>query len=447
MTIDSLTQYINRGIELADSSLEELLSLRAENTTLLALGGPDGNTIDPQGNWWASHPTALSKAIRGSWRWWLRVLLQSKYHAENYQELWKIEDKLGIGSTNNASCYIIKVEDVNISSKPLSSGEIRRLLESIIDNGKFEIIRKNYASFNEKLISYMLTKLRYYVLISTPYRSRKYSNKQELYKFIYRKQPILPGKISLKITLYKRKACKTEIDNQPRKALIYALVIGGIGAATTRGFGKFIIEEGDEAIQIQEKILNNYISEFYNISDRIETTTLPDLSKAIKIKVPLPEARDELDALAKISDVVKKYEWKTLARRNGLTWRPPYREHGDRYHTWVLGLPRSVRYTGYFINIKEPGRWKSPFIFTPIKDDDKWAILTTMFPLEDANILLLDSSRKLWWKGKYIKQVGMLKLLRPRKGGLLDPGRWGAGEAYVAALEWIIELLRQNGGK
>jgi len=515
-----LTEYVEKGHETPPPTLQKILTLKAHNTTLLALGGPDGNTVDPHGNWWASHPTVLAKAIRGAWRWWLRTLLQHEYNAENYQKLWEKEEELGLGSTSKATCYILEVELIEpekISRASLSPQEIQKTLIKIIEVKKLEkrkksmmdrvsqgrkatlrldtVLKDSFTDPTEKLIAYMLTRLRYYVLLTTPYKSATFTRRnlrelrnltpeslvqklvyegEHLHEFLYRKQPLLPGQLTIKVTLYRRRAfnlqekkdeCDTQIDNLAKKALFYALVIGGIGAATTRGFGKFTIieiedekdennkeskntnenkNESNKAQQVQREIIRQYKDpkevkdlKKHEEHDKQNLPSLPDIDKAIKIAIQSSETQDILDILAKISDAVRKYEWKAASQRLGLTWRPPYKEHGDRYHTWVLGLPRSVGFTGYFINFTEPGRWKSPFIFTPIQEDGNWKILLTLFPLKDAEYLLYTRSYQLYWRGKYADKVRSLKLLFP-SGQLRE---WSVKDAYEAALEWITEIL------
>jgi len=476
----NLSSYVEKGSEIQPPALDKILTLKARNTTLLTLGGPDGNTIDPHGEWWAAHPTVLAKAVRGAWRWWLRTLLAPRYSAGNYQQLWRTEEELGLGSTRSASCYIIDV-NVEISNQPIHIKKICDMLIQLIDKNTLQIeknfllnkinrkrrvvlrindvLKDSYDDYNEKLIAYMLSKLRYYVLLSTPYRSAVFTRhnfeelqsltpealikrltyrRERIYDFLYWKQPLSPEQLTMTVTLYKRRNCRKEIDDLAKKALIYALTIGGIGAATTRGFGKFAITDNREAQQIQEEILRSYQSyRGRGVPSITKLTPIPDIDKAVKIKVQPFETVDILDVLVKISDAVRKYEWKKFSIMLGLTQRLPNKEHGDKYHTWILGLPRSVKYTGYFINPQEPGRWKSPFIFTPVTEGDGWNVLVTFFPLSDADLLLTDKKYKFHWRGKYSKEVRELSLLSP-KG---EQREWNTKDAYTAALEWIVKIL------
>jgi len=285
--------------------------------------------------------------------------------------------------------------------------------------------------------------------------------------------------------------------------VIYSLTIHGLGRASTRGFGRFAIQyieplSNDEAIRNAVEYVNNLLSkyptiEFYTkvheelvmlanqifkdlvIPQNISAHRNPVLKlekgkggrRCVEIGVwklrhPFPypmwqvmskgimkvPVLDILEALSAIGYAMLKNVWKLACGLNP-------RNSGFTLHTWILGLPRSQKGTGYLIN-KSEGRRKSPFILFPISSGRSvWFVLIIYRTYGDhlARISNIEHVGRHRGGGIVVQDLGTILLQR---GIAIPIGKnWQCrfdicgiiddnclDKVYEAAREFIVELLR-----
>ncbi|MEM2351497.1 MAG: type III-B CRISPR module RAMP protein Cmr1 [Thermoproteota archaeon] len=171
--------------------------------------------------------------------------------------------------------------------------------------------------------------------------------------------------IKFKISLYGSK--DPEKINFALSSLMLSLIFGGIGSITKRAFGslkllsyrfgggievdqkireifqklkdgEFTSNELKETLEKLCEITINHAKKSFNINGGREQSipVVPSLSN-IKIEVVECESLD----LAKIGNAFVKQTWKSLTKAQGRA-----------LHTWILGLPRFQKETGYAIKRK-----------------------------------------------------------------------------------------------
>jgi len=172
---------------------------------------------------------------------------------------------------------------------------------------------------------------------------------------------------------------------------VVSLLFGAIGYASRRGFGSIIIEEVQEGPALRtfisdlsdikesisklkseespeeiERILKELLQKTYNkakeyakVRDEGRVTIgIPQVPTALLddcFKIKVFKCKSPLHALRCISKATLKEEWKDLV---GARRRP-----GGEFHTWILGLPRSVKGCGYFMGKYRENRGRRPSAF------------------------------------------------------------------------------------
>jgi len=156
--------------------------------------------------------------------------------------------------------------------------------------------------------------------------------------------------------------------------LILMLIFTGLSAFSLRGFAGVKIT----ALNVNDKI-KNIIGDVYddcikiieaeNLEDTInnllkklnlqvleeipETPTLTLDLENFRFKIfKVKHEENALELLTVINKSVMKSTWKIIDKKN-------IRSAGSNYHTWILGLPRSQRNTGYIVEGKRDFRRKS----------------------------------------------------------------------------------------
>ena len=231
------------------------------------------------------------------------------------------------------------------------------------------------------------------------------SNRKYLHRIVEDIASVLsiPQKISIRI--------KIAVNNDnldPRKyelalaSLVLAILLGGTGSIKGRGFGSLVLKNvkpGSKFKNSAEKIigalnkvlqarngrelqdnLHMYIKYVLNLASQIyckegacQQTEMeyiprvPTLSRDPDyFKLYVSEVRSKksiTDILEGIGKAVLKSEWK---RKYGNV-----RMSGREFHTWILGLPRSVKNTGYYIDTNERGRRPSAINFKILENNQK----------------------------------------------------------------------------
>ena len=469
MAESTLSTWVERGRGKAEGLYSEVYRLSAVNSTPVIAGGPDGNTVHRIGGqleWWGIRPTA----VRGVWRWWIRALLAGLLWEEgytcDYERLVRLEEKLGLGSTAEASKVFLRVKS-KINGRPSTNTN-----------------------------SGIISKLRYiprYKLLTIG--SRNYS------QILLNKQPIPPGHVSLDITLYSRDRVFTKpYEDLYKYALWLALALSGIGQMTSRGFGKFSLKGpwDEEISQIKiTQILNNIRDTIERININIEeirgcqkisrdtdlplTPTFHEKTLRIVLLSDVKNIRVEgciecrgtchniWQVLQSIGYATMKNAWKACEKGK-------LKIEGGKYHTWPLGLPRkgerrdwntkkidiyvnnkkvnSVNYnprikipTGYLFEAIEKieknkeykiGRLQSLIRFTPIvKDNGGFDVLIYGFLTSDLEFLLKNLYHYGYHEARTRRENGLLEIKSVTK---YASGR-SAKDLFDEALDYIEKLL------
>jgi CRISPR type III-B/RAMP module RAMP protein Cmr1 len=143
-------------------------------------------------------------------------------------------------------------------------------------------------------------------------------------------------------------------------SLILQLVLNGLSAFSSRGFAGvkitdiYISDKIKDILDninrlIEAKNSNELKTSIYNLMNKTGTKGIegvpyvPTFNKScFRFEVYEVLERDDIKILSAINECVLKSSWKRLDNK-------PLSYGGERYHTWILGLPRSQRNTGYFV--------------------------------------------------------------------------------------------------
>ncbi|MCE4613660.1 MAG: hypothetical protein F7C07_07525 [Desulfurococcales archaeon] len=257
------------------------------------------------------------------------------------------------------------------------------------------------------------------------------------------KIPIPPDLVEFKITIKVNinKNRKLGLDDQKLEKRIKAATmllattpfLAGLGAITSRGFGRFCITNYN--IYHYEKELSDLLAQLkcenlsklsiYENKDLIinlhlmlgklllEVTTLDARHGHTPILDPslievVPVEANMYAILNRISKSVTKQCWKTIAQLNP-------KKPGANLHTWLLGLPRRQTTGGYTITknrsdkfcnnelIGDPGRRPSLIHIYPIFSTRQLVnVIVTVYKSGDLKRLLANENPRLYHVGRYI---------------------------------------------
>jgi CRISPR type III-B/RAMP module RAMP protein Cmr1 len=232
---------------------------------------------------------------------------------------------------------------------------------------------------------------------------------------------------------------------------ILALILGGFGSLTKRGFGSLKIlnykindEVKNEEIvniidnlkiksQINEENLKNNLNKLIKLSVNLarnlsntepsDKTTLPKVPSLMsntdffKIKVIEVKGSKRVDEiLKKVGDAFLKQEWRAEKK---------YKSNGG-FHTWILGLPRYVGETGYLI--KEKGKLTgnirriSSIAARLYENSNRFFLILYGFLSRDWPINKYDKYEELYHKSGFRKeqQVKNIKIMHPITGKIVS---------------------------
>ena len=204
----------------------------------------------------------------------------------------------------------------------------------------------------------------------------------------------------LKVDLLIRELGNVKLDRMNRRVafgtLLLALLLQGVGAITRRGFGRFqlIIKSCVNEFQDYCGIINainqtrnkeemqRHLETLFNkvlqdAKEKLQQSnklgTIATRSSAIppfpvfskdpgvfKFKVLDVKANKESELLEKLGRACMKLNWKTYLGLGKYA-------SGALLDTWILGLPRKVSKTGYYIKNSKEERRPSAIILSPIK--------------------------------------------------------------------------------
>lgn len=232
--------------------------------------------------------------------------------------------------------------------------------------------------------------------------------------------------------------------------LFIALIFGGHGSIARRGFGSIIIKSPprittisdndehsrrtkilNEEVGLLEKVLRasrcedfrkglaeliNHVIDLAKIvvaSSSSEPSTIPKVptldSNYFRFEVfKCQRNADPIELLKIIGEATLKNTWKGICGWN-------IRNSGGSFHTWILGLPRKVKRTGYFIDTEEVRR-VSAICFKVFENiSGEKFIIVYGFLSRDWPTSTLTHKGKNSPKGKHVKELGIVELTRSGK--------------------------------
>ena len=254
---------------------------------------------------------------------------------------------------------IIKINKINIKKiKGINIKTSNRIIVSLELNDSFKLL-KELASIPRMKLILMERK-------EEKGDAKKYINRIKEEFALYP-----PNSIKIKISLYEKpkdiKERIIDIVEQVLVGLFLMLIFQGLSAFSSRGFagcklldvdfnpklndslkdihniGKKIINSKDKK-DLEESI--NELIKSLNIKDLKSIPNVPTLDSSFKyFQFRVFEVKQNYSTeriLKIINESVMKVTWKQLDRQN-------IRIPGEGYHTWILGLPRTQRNTGYIV--------------------------------------------------------------------------------------------------
>jgi CRISPR-associated protein Cmr1 len=306
--------------------------------------------------------------VKGIWRWWLRATLAGA--------LWDL------GKEPN---------------KTTIKEMVNEILGSTASASKFTLTSPYAYSAAKKLDD--LTKIPRMRLILMKRRDES----QDEFNIRSVEEKYLYPLGSLKATLSLYEHASKPLDWSTRRialgTLLLALLLHGIGAITRRGFGHFQLEVKECVDELRDysgsiKAVNEARREdemqgalnglFNKVLQDAKQSLLqrnmltglgprpsrlppfPSLSsdsRIFRLRIVNVKASDETSLLEKLGEVAMKLGWK---RSLGLNKKEVGRVSGGVLDTWILGLPREVRETGYSV-LGHAGRRPSAITLAPMK--------------------------------------------------------------------------------
>ena len=342
-----------------------------------------------------------TQSIKGVWRWWARAILAGAMLSRNIPLPSSISDldkeiSQLLGSTEASSEFFIQLAFDKRGAAYITS-------DNLLNIPRIKLITRSMTKHEMEKIE------RYY------------------------------NKLGLKLIFGSRKSVRENDKNAimfALSSLIIALIFSGIGSITTRGFGKLSIinletkthvlkNEIANLKQLLDKIhqqgseegITNGLKELISVSlnyaanykslgkagreirvyklPKIPTLALNCTPEVFRVETICISRRNAIRILECLGKSTMKVEWK---RSLGL----PITSPGKNLHTWVLGLPRYQRLTGYLPN-SEKGkeiRRQSPIGFTVLKCHEGFAIILYGFLTADLSRLLTG------YKNLVLKHIG-----------------------------------------
>jgi CRISPR type III-B/RAMP module RAMP protein Cmr1 len=394
-TAKELNEFVENKIE-----SQVIATFDLENITHARLGGYNANV--------SSHDIGFDErirttAIKGIWRWWLRTVLAGAYCDAGYlvdgTQVGKYTKEV-LGSTCHQSVFSLKLVEERIGSP--------------------EVFPDTYN---------MPSRLK---LLASGIRDEK---ERKLRLMVYP-----PEALKFQVSVLKRKVPKNSLLEEKTQrqdaintvaigSLGLALLLGGLGSITRRGFGHFHLNLRDVSGNLKElsdkfemlyrnptcenfESLRSYVVEGAvqllglerkeTMPDRETMPDFPCLCKkhfrielhSVNLKRNDRGARtsSEEALLAKFGKSVLKDTWKRMNQPKLRGKAPGARQtaKGDQYQTWILGLPRhsyikgrnrgsSKELTGYAGPNKEELRRSSAIYFAPLKKETQGNYLTLVF--------------------------------------------------------------------
>jgi CRISPR type III-B/RAMP module RAMP protein Cmr1 len=292
--------------------------------------------------------------IIGRLRWFLRTVYNRFFadakDLDSYAEAEKFVSEI-LGSTSNVSQYIFKVNDCDAGGQ----------LQNIRDQPRVKLTLMGEKDENQN-----------------------------------KKLPLYKMKFTLEIL---RTSSDSKYDDIIVGGTLITLAYLGIGKGANRGFGRFIPDYGKCNIQFGKEIceavvkgdIEEAFSKFYNaFKDAVKSDRKDNHNKWTESRVPLAplvfSSNDNADKITNTNcttndhiralEIIQYAFLKCTLKK--LTYQIEIRDPAPYIHTWIYGLPRNVKGTGYVSSGKDLRR-QSMFIVTPVKKGNQYTIYILPF--------------------------------------------------------------------
>lgn len=363
---EALEKYAENEIQ-----QEVVAKFNLENITHARLGGYNTRVTSPGIGF---NETIRTTSIKGVWRWWLRAALAGAYCDAGQSKDWDHVAETAnetLGSIDRQSRFSLKF-GVGKSGPPESFS---------LHNGELPVRLK---------------------LLTQGVNDLEKDSVLTVYP---------PGSLKFNISILKRKNPKNSsvLEQSERQvainkvavgSLCIALLLGGLGSMTRRGFGHFRLDMSFVSEDV--KVLNDRLRALYlnpskeNLeslrnfiaqaaiqalglvpgpSSKDAIPSFPSLCKnhfraeIVSVKIPSSKDQDysQKFLLAKIGNAVLKNTWKINDPNNSAKSRKALQfVKGKQYETWVLGLPRHV----YIDESRQGGSKKFPTGYLGTKKEE-----------------------------------------------------------------------------
>jgi CRISPR type III-B/RAMP module RAMP protein Cmr1 len=335
----------------------------------------------------------IAKSLKGVWRWWARVAITGAFNGKiSYEEANEYLSKIFGGPKEHKSISLYQLEISNLSLNLKKWDEYVKIINNVYDkiiqeikSGKESIKISDYLQkniTNRDIVEFLqIPRIK---LLLMPRKEEGEEDRVDIDNIDNEKIKRYLNRIKEEILTLITKGIKFTIkiygDKDKDKSdfaistFILALILGGIGSITKRGFGslKILNYKIDNKV-IDDKIINNInkLKDKNQIDEKSLKTVLNELVglslnsaiKLFKIKVSdtvkLPEVPSMMSNDYFKIEVLKVRESKginEIMKKIGeaflkQSWKRYPSERDGKYHTWILGLPRYRERTGYYVKI------------------------------------------------------------------------------------------------
>lgn len=338
---------------------ELVCRLEVEAITPLWIGGYD--TKAEHGD--LGRESLRPSSVKGVWRWWARSLVSAASYETrklfpNIKEADEVVSRLlgRGGKESHQSIYQLEVKESRVEL-------VRLPCEAVNDRGRR---RSGRGDGGLQLSDVVRVKLQC-MGGSRKKRSGRIEVEAGIAADTGRSQEelsFIKTGSSFTISIYRQRPVPSKAwDAFAIHSLVVALTLGGVGKASTRGFGKFrvisahIPDEGvrreieldyaerfrsvrsaSDAKRLVEDLLSKGASLARSLHSGAASSKLPlvetPVANFFEVRVPERTFDSDVRALKAIGDATLKLNWKRVMGAGT-------KLKGSKLHTWILGLPRS----------------------------------------------------------------------------------------------------------
>jgi len=396
-----------------------LFTIRFTNSSYLRVGGYNARPYSIELN---VYEKVRSSKIKGFLRWWTRVLtLGQNPSLTNYKDADEEISKY-VGSEKKEFGQSKFFLDIKYEINKKAIEEFRNRIPEIID-----YITNKKKIGNEQLRD--LGDVARIKLISLERKEEKDNPDKYIKRLIEELSLYPPYSITVTLSVYTHKSDFTHILASGLINLlgsaILMLIFSGFSAFSARGFAGCKLLDININPKLNDIIKSDLLKNIYNICKEIINSrdkkvleeNIKKLIKSLNIKelksIPNVPTLDSsfkyfqfrvfevkqnysTERILKIiNESVMKATWKRLARPDN---REAIKIPGEGYHTWILGLPRTQRNTGYIVfrkgEKKEAFRRKSAIGINIFENNNKKFVILHGFISNDWPVITKDKQGK-----------------------------------------------------